>query len=339
VRRSAHAYLVLAAAIAALVGQSGDDEVKLECVSGASTPQCPSGANNGVLLVAKTTYQNGTSNSNTVTFSGNVNRNYTQALSFRRGRAPGYQKGVAWTSSPNTVTLQYPGPVGLPLKIWVLCPAEQPDGTCAPLDSGLQDYLNSFRTQSNSALNWERVGVRLDKAETAWIADETQNQALTPYKDFDDDKCEDLYNKVSSLSPKKIKDGAVNLYLVLTVNGYPNKAYECLGRHLAVVGASADWTTMLHEIGHTLALDDIDPRESTWDYDAKRNFMYSNTDQGRKFYTEGQTFRIHFNRNSALNALLKLRPADERYCGISNQDAENETPPCPKLEARIWPDQ
>jgi hypothetical protein len=278
---------------------------------------------------------------------GRIDEAYTQVIAFQRGRAPAYKKDLVWTANSESVTLSFTARVELPIRIWIICPDEL--AVCdGPLTQADRSYLTSFRVNANAVLNAERVGIRLVKAGGVLISDETQ--ASDNPKDFANFnsgfQCSQFLARVSGLSPPKIVPGAFNLYVVATVDGSPSRGYNCSdGPHQwAVIGATGAWPTMLHEIGHTLALDHVDQWSATWGdpvwgpSDARDNYMYSNSDT-RMFFTEGQTFRAHFNPGSAINKLLSIHTADERYCGLYNSDAEHAVPPCPKLEMRVWPDQ
>jgi hypothetical protein len=332
-------YLWILGALAALGGlsQTGDDKIDLKCDSGSSAPQCPAGSANGVLLVAKTTIRWKQETSNSISW-GAIQDAYSQVMAFRRGRAPSYKKDLTWQSAAKTIELTYRDRVALPVKVWVICPAENPDGTCKALTPSGETYLKNFRVKANTVLNAERVGVRLVSATSGFISDETQKpDNPVGYKNFDSAKCPEFFEVVKKLG--KVASGAINIYLVLQMDGSPARGVNCSNDEAqwAVVGHNADWSTILHEIGHSLKLDDIDSRAATWDTDPKENFMYSNTDEStRKFWTEGQIFRAHRNDASAINSFAG-RPL-EFYCGMTNQAAEDARPPCPKLEARIWPD-
>jgi hypothetical protein len=100
---------------------------------------------------------------------------------------------------------------------------------------------------------------------------------------------------------------------------------------VAIVGATTNWFTILHEIGHMLALDDVRETASQWGSDPDENFMRHVSDS-RKFFTEGQIFRMHFGWGSAINVFLNKHPSETRACDSSP------ALPCPKLNERVWPD-
>jgi hypothetical protein len=260
-----------------------------------------------------------------------VNAAYSQAVAFRSDRAAAIQTSVTWTPHPGALTLDYPPLADVPLQIWVICV----DAACGPVTSGMKAALNTFRSNSNDLLTEERAGMRISQSGgAAWISDETQNTALAMFRDFTYDQCSDLDRTASTLGKKK--SDAVNMYLVRTVDSEPSNGYRCLVGNLAVDGWQTHWTTKLHEVGHTMSLKDVgigtNPDE---------NLMYHmpSNPATRKYITEGQIFRIHFNVDSSLNLVFGLRPKFlQRDCGDTNADAQNATPPCPPVTTLLWPE-
>jgi len=102
---------------------------------------------------------------------------------------------------------------------------------------------------------------------------------------------------------------------------------------LIVVGAGTTWGTILHEVGHSLSLQDLPNPDVAWDGDQLDNFMRSESRQ-RKYFTEGEIYRIYQNDVS----FLKGVDPPNFYCGSSDADADKQDPPCPKLQERVWPE-
>jgi len=319
---------LLTAATTAILSQTPSDTVQLSCAAA----MCPAGAENGVLLVAKTT-QREIEPSSQLSFSvGPVNPAYTQVLAFREDRAPSIQTGVAWTPHPKTVTLTYPELAEVPLQIWVLCL----DPACGAVTENMRRALETFRANANDLLTTERAGMRISQAGGAanWISDETQNPSLTEFRDFVNDQCSAL-NRVVSMIGKK-KPDAVNMYLVRTVDNEPTSGYRCPVENLAVDGWATFWTTKLHELGHTMSL-----RDAGIGKQPQNNVMFSMPQQPatRQYFTEGQVFRMHFTVDSSLNTIFSRRdPSLLRDCGRTNADAGSAVPPCPPLSTLIWPE-
>lgn len=338
-----HATLIriaLAAAVAtATLSQIADDQVELQC-SPVAPVQCPSGGENGVLLIAKTVARDDIPPSPNSTISvGRVGPAYSQAVAFRSDRAPGIATSLTWTSGPDMVRLQYAALIQVPVQVWVVCPKDPANSQCGAFSN---TALDQFLFDANGVLDTERAGIRLSKAQPAagWLANETANPQLANFLDFVEQDCVAMNQAVSS-SQKKRAD-AVNIYMVRKVSKHATYGHTCpsgnytIPGRISVVGHKANWKTILHEIGHTLSLGHVTPSQP-WDGNRKENYMYSYSSV-RKYFTEGQTFRMHFDTRSAVNT-LGLRNQSIRNCGDTDDAGENVAPPCPHLGTRIWPDQ
>jgi hypothetical protein len=283
------------------------------------------------MLVAKTTIRTGKSTTGTVTFS-RIDDAYKQVIAFRPAKAPAYMQGLTWTSAADSLALSFEDAYELPVRIWAICPGE--DGDCTSLPASRVNYYKAFLTKSNGVLRRERVGITLIAASGMLISDETgKADNPTKFKDFRSADCEPFRDAVMG---KRAGPDAINIYVVSMVHGEPGLAWNCdfATPKIAVAGAKADWTTLLHEVAHNFALDDVDPLASTWDSPPEENFMYSNTNQStRRFFTEGQIFRAHFSARSVVNTILHKRIPDERDCRDANAS------PCPALQARVWADE
>jgi hypothetical protein len=165
----------------------------------------------------------------------------------------------------------------------------------------------------------------------------------TGFKNFRADNCGAFDTWVKSGPGTRGLVNAVNIYVVSDVNGTPKRGWNCSTTwKTVVVGAKADWTTILHELGHTLSLVDLPMGGVAWDGDdatAKKNFMYSDTDETtREFFTEAQIFRVHLNDVSAVHTLSNPNATPVFYCGNIDDRAETTIPPCPILKERVWPE-
>lgn len=314
---------LLAAAAMALLPGSADDMVELSCASAA----CPASGENGVLLVAKTVKQVIEPTPQSSISVGTVNSAYKQVVAFRLDRSPAIKTDVTWTSQPETVTLNYPELVDVPLQIWVICAS----ATCGAVTQTMRNALETFRLNANDLLARERSGMRIIPAAgpgVDWISDETQNAALMAFRDFENDQCPTL-NTAGRKNPN-----AMNMYLVRTVDNEPSSGYRCPVENLAVDGWKTFWTTKLHEVGHMMSL-----KDARIGSNPEENMMYSmpRRPSTRQYFTEGQVFRMHFNVDSSLNTVFRPRdPSLQRDCGNTNADAEKAVPPCPPLSTVIW---
>jgi hypothetical protein len=330
---------LLAAAATAILSQIPSDSVTLQCLVAGAPAACPSGVENGVLLISKSNTRADIPPSVASIISvGNVAASYHQVVSFRSDRAPGIDTSPTWAPSYKQVTVKYPELIQVPLQVWVVCPYDANDGQCGAFD---KNAMNQFLIDANAVLQSERVGIRLIQAAPAagWVSDETANTQLQNFLEFRHTKCVAL-NAALASSGKKRPD-AVNLYLVKDVDLNSDWGHTCLSDPLipgsvSVVGHKTTANTMLHEIGHALSLVHVTPNQP-WDGRRDENYMFAYSDV-RQYFTEGQTFRIHFDSGSAINT-LGLRNESTRACGDTDEDAKNVSPPCPPVGARIWPPQ
>ena len=245
-------------------------------------------------------------------------------MAFRKDSAPGY-KQVTWTAAE---TLAFKGHEKLPLRIWAIC--TDVAGACPALTATRRTKLEKMVANANSALIRERAGIMLvPPADGTLISDESGTPALTALKAVK--SCAAF--KVEAVDLNRFVKGALNIYIVQTVEvgGKPGSGYACSNfRDVVAVGARWSWALILHEIGHMLALDDVWASHSDWGSDPEANFM-RHISGSRKFFTEGQIFRMHLDQNSAINLLLTRHPNDGRDC-----ESSNPTLTCPKLNARVW---
>ena len=299
--------------------------VTLECPDAPAAPQCPSGTSGG-LLISPTDTRRDRVITRPLTFE-NVDNSFKEVMVFRWDRAPAF-KQVTWTTA-ETLALKS-GYVELPLRIWAVCTDEQ--GTCPALTPAQQKKLGEVMVEKlNVTLRGERTGIKLvPPAAGPLISDESGTPALTDHKVVA--SCEGLRQKAKDAN--KFAAGALNIYIVQKVQidegEEPETDHACSNfEDLAAIGATGGRFLVLHEIGHMLALDHVVEKGSSWGSDPEKNFMEASSNT-RKYFTEGQIFRMHLDKNSAINALLMRHPGDERLC------ESNPVPPCPNLNARVW---
>jgi len=318
--------LIIPALLTVAVGFSlaaNDATVTLECTAVPTAPQCPSGTSGG-LLISPTDTRKDRTTKRTLSFE-DVDSSFKEVMVFRRDRAPAF-KQVTWTTAE---TLAFnSGHEELPLRIWAICTDEQ--GTCPALTATQQKTLGEkMVAHANSILTRERTGIKLvPPADGTLISDESGTPALTVHKTVT--SCEVFKQK--AVGANKFAAGALNIYIVnkVEVNGKSETSNACSNfMDAAVVGAKASSYLILHEIGHMLALDHVNETASDWGSDPKENFM-KDSSVTRKFFTEGQIFRMHLDKTSAINVLFNRHPGDQRWCESSP------VLPCPELHERVW---
>ena len=257
----------------------------------------------------------------------------TSVVAFAAGLAP-----IIGTRTPGTgATLTFNPPLVIPLKIWTLCVNQNCNG---PFTDQFKEKLETFLFKANEFLERERTGLVLGKAGTPgsdeWISNQTANiPKRDQFKNFttreDADDC--AADRLGVLTDQMKDAGALNMYLVGRVDGEAGRGESCLEPDISVIGAAALWHTMLHEVGHNLGLLHVDGRQIRH-YVPSENLMHKASSE-RRFVSEGQTFLINFDSQSALKRVFSnLLPAPRPFRDCTNSQVE-----CPPLTTWIWDDQ
>jgi hypothetical protein len=229
--------------------------------------------------------------------------------------------------------------IDLKIRFWALCPDET--GDCShPITAEDNGFLKTFKIHANATLRSERVGIRLVAADTdnQLVSDVLRTEpGAAGFKRFTIDDCGSFNTWVGTDPMKRSLSNAINIYLVTTVDGDTVSGLECPSdtRKIILIGAKIAWDTILHEIGHTLALRDLPWEGVTWDGPISENFMKHSSTR-RKYFTEGQIFQIHVNDSSAVNTLQHPGTSPKFFCGSTDEAARNNG--CPQLRERVWPE-
>lgn len=211
---------------------------------------------------------------------------YNEVFAFSPGYVP-VVKRVSWTQVRDSVPLYFPGPVTVPLTIWIVA---TPFDVLAERSRALVDSATAV---------WRRGGVEFQ----ARIVDATGFPEAAAFQGD--------VNPCTSRLPDRIgaDPGRINVYYV---GGVYFQEFEIRGQGVhcgqEVIGLAANNTRspwlLGHEIGHAFGLG----------HETEGNLMHG---MGRgRHVTAGQIFRAHFDRNSSLSRLLALYGRDEaRECG------------------------
>jgi hypothetical protein len=261
---------------------------------------------------------------------GSPDGQLTRLVAFTAGLPP-----ALGTRAPGAgATLTFLPPLVLPLKIWTLCVNADCD---QPFTQDFKQKMETSLFKANQFLDRERTGLVLAKAGAAggadWISDQTTNAAKRDqFKNFTHQAGIDDCSLLDVLTDHMKEPGAFNMYLVGRVDGEAWRGESCLEADINVVAAAASWHTRLHEIGHNLGLYHVDGRQIRR-YDPSRNLMYK-ASSDRRYLSEGQTFLIYFDMQTALNRVFSnLLPP-----GWPFRDCTATHPECPPLTTWIWDD-
>jgi len=257
---------------------------------------------------------------------------WNEIVAFTKGRPPALDGRVKWSLNA-PVPLDYPDTFSVPVKVWVLCA----NSTCTGVPASKKTKLAEYLVWANERLYEEHAGFTLTPAEGEWIVDETAlgGTAHEVLMDFNANKCAKFENAIQSIKERN----AINLYMVDMVDGDRRRGRQCRANHdSAVIGYRISAGTTLHEIGHIFSLDHTDGETYFDDVGGDKNVM-SSASSVRRWFTEGQVFRVHFSVDSGFN--------NPWLSGVPNlpqnrlpRDCSSTTElPCPKVEKMIWVDQ
>lgn len=222
---------------------------------------------------------------------------------------------VTWTTAADRLSIALRDPVALPVTVWVI------GGTFADEKARVEAALVELEVEWGR----ERAGVA--------VGDVTVNDATHLSADFEmfaigmGAPFGPLASGVGRAA------GRFNIYIVsqvrdaagVLVGGFgelPGTAIAVTSGALATLGARA----LGHELGHNLGLRDTDTVEG---FEINPNMM--TTGLGSLVFTEGQTFRAHFDRSSPLRLFRTGDTFDPPLC-----DPVEATTTCPEVSFRIW---
>lgn len=314
-RRLAPAVLVLAAQLASL--HAADTVILLNAAAGDD---------NGVVAWGPGTRETrvGTSPLDI----GNISNAVPHVASFAVDHPPALDDYVTWSAGNDKVELSYPERFTVPIKLWILCSNA---GCTSPMDPAMKTSLDLCLVWANEHLRDERAGFSLESSGgAAWISDQTgaTDPTLTSLRNFDTKRdCPKNLLKASSILSV---DGAVNVFMVETVNGQSGLGDSCRTQDKVIIGCDVLCGTLLHEIGHNLSLG----HNWTKAMGGKQNIMAKISDT-REYFSEGQVFRIHFSDKSGLNTGLTKNPNPAEWPAPRNCNGSAKAD-CPPIDLLPW---
>lgn len=286
----------------------------------------------GLLLLGKSTARPFGPGASPISI-GTPDSRLTSLVAFTKGLPPVV---ATRTPSQNTTLQLYPA-IQIPIKVWVLCVNANCDGQ---FTEAFKDKLNAFLFKANNLLERERVAIVLTKAGAGsgsdWISDQTGNTGKREeFKNFQtgDGRDDCSQDRLDILTGQMKEPLAFNMYAVGRVDGEARRGESCMERDIAVVAAATSWHTKLHEVGHNLGLTHVDGRHIKR-YNPTENLMHK-ASSDRRFLSEGQIFRVHFDLQGALKGVFSaLLPP-----GWPFRDCTDPQALCPPQSTWIWDDQ
>lgn len=228
-------------------------------------------------------------------------------VAFARDRSPALVQGLPWTPGVDTVGVALRGRSPVHLSVWFV--------------DGVADFMEPlvFQALVDAEVLWaeERLGLIVGLVE---VIDATEHPAAELFREREATTgFLDSLQTVIGERPDRI-----NIYSVSSLQrggrSFAGVA-ELGGNAIALSPGGWSGAILAHEIGHNFGLRHVD-EEAGFD---ESNVMFSRGGE-RQFFSEGQTFRIHFTTESALRAVS----------GRSMSLAGDRIPP---LDLRLWGDE
>jgi len=215
-----------------------------------------------------------------------------------------------WTDGIDEVEVEVSTPIEVPLTIRVLQ---------APFEATLET-VEAELEYAREVYESEGLGVVFTDVE---IVDATGIEDTDELKDF---LCSERTALESAVGHD---DDRLNVYYLTTVDGSTSRGQSCIiGGNFVAMASFAGDDLLSHEVGHMLGLFHVDGQSGF----SQTNVMHSASNT-RRFLTEGQIFRAHWNTNSSM-ATLGISPGElTRTCG-AQYDPSN----CPTVDVRIFED-
>jgi hypothetical protein len=233
-----------------------------------------------------------------------------EIIAFTQGRPPALLNPAAWTSGPDTMVVRFPDPIRVPMTVWIVK---------GPFD---QQRDRAIEASITTSLVWdeEHMGVEIEEFE---IIDATGDPDAPGFFAVQ------LCNQQSAITSQIGKTGGrINIYYVETVDDGTDRGYSCASGDVIFMAERSGHELLVHEIGHSFGLGHVDVLS---DFDPT-NVMHSASNT-RRYLTEGQVFRSHFDSFTALTQIYGVVPNEVRFCPDRAFSVD-----CPALDRRVWAD-
>ena len=267
---------------------------------------------------------------------------------FCRGHPPVYLAKPAggpgsrgpWTDGKDICEIHLLAPFKIKLAIWVV-------------KADREAFAEPAAQHANDVLHKERMGVVLDCSVTNVSSWTNASEFLRFARNDDHERVQESSTGITNPADGALAfdPAAINVYLVDElgertlssagvsgfVGGATNKGHtDTFGVRTIGMGSTVGADLLVHELGHCFRLDHTNVGPGVF---AKSNVMW-NDSESRKYLSEGQVFRAHFDEKSALNKLFGLRTAGstEEPLYDFNATGVSASPKTLARDFRLWDD-
>jgi len=241
-----------------------------------------------------------------------------EIIAFPAGRPPTVV-APDWTPGVDTVAVPAREVVTLPLSVWVVF------GPYADAEAAILEDIEV----ANQLFASQRLGLRIE----AEIIDRTGHAEADVYLDVS----EVTGPERTGIGALGFTPGRINVYAIRTIasaiEGNIVLGQADIGGEYVLM-APQGWgrRTFPHELGHVLGLLHVQDEPGF----ESANLMWAGGDPDRHALTEGQTFRAHYDRSSALTGIFRAVPTDQVRSCLG--DAGAVSPACPEQDLRLFPE-
>ena len=249
-----------------------------------------------------------------------------EIVAFNEGHPPFARNPISWREGKDLASIPFEDEIALNFTVWIV-------------DVNINNTVNNRTNETIDALayadeRWlmERVGLKVGDIRFVDATGDSDANDLRDCEPCNSTYFDNLKNDIG------FDAGRINIYLVRSAGPswgrYYGRVNDIGGDQIIMGMFTGSEDLLLHEIAHNFFLEHVDDDDTNFD---NKNVATSigGSFNKRKYFTEGQTFRVHFHENSAINDTYNVRPGLYTTTCIHQN---NSTITCPAVQKRIWSD-